>query len=88
MATQAEVEQCFEALREQLNKSNEAAMTKFRSELSANTTQYKPVDERIKNEMAEHELNIRLIFMGLFLAESFLIDVKRVADTLDAIDRP
>lgn len=77
MASQTEVRQCFEALRERLREMNEGELAKLREKMANAGEQQKA---QWVAEIAEHEAFANFVFMGLFLGESFLIDIKRIAD--------
>lgn len=81
MATQAEVKQCFEALRERLREANEVELKRLGAKLQSAKLEIEK--EKAVSELAQNELFTQLSFMGLFLFESLLIDIKRIADAAE-----
>lgn len=76
---QYELSQCFEMLRKELTDKNAKEESDLRKEVERNGS------AAAKERLAENQSLSRLMLMGLYLAEGFFTDLKRIADAQEVI---
>lgn len=80
MASKMEIENCFADMR----REAEAMHARHIESLTDKAKAFPQIGDQLNSQVAEAKQIWRFAQMGLFIFESFLIDVKRIADAAEA----